>query len=60
MISIALLILRQEKKIQDRISLYTQLKKPILFCTTGLTNHELDDIKISLKKCLFLWLQIRH
>ena len=33
------------EKIQDRISLYTQLKKPVLFCTTGLTNHELEDIK---------------
>ena len=33
------------EKVQDRISLYQQLKKPILFCTTGLENEELTDIK---------------
>ena len=33
------------EKIQDRISLYKQLKKPVLFCTTGLISHELEDIK---------------
>ena len=33
------------ENIQDRISLYAKLKKPVLFCTTGLTNHELEDIK---------------
>ena len=33
------------EKIQDRISLYKQLKKPVLFCTTGLLSHELDEIK---------------
>ena len=32
-------------KIQDRISLYAKLKKPVLFCTTGLNGNELDEIK---------------
>ena len=33
------------EKVQDRISLYKKLKKPVLFCTTGLDNNELDDLK---------------
>ena len=33
------------EKVQERISLYAQLKKPVLFCTTGLESKELDDIK---------------
>ena len=32
------------EKVQDRISLYKKLKKPVLFCTTGLDNNELDDL----------------
>ena len=33
------------ENIQDRIALYAKLKKPVLFCTTGLNTNELDDIK---------------
>ena len=33
------------ENIQDRIILYAKLKKPVLFCTTGLNFNELDDIK---------------
>ena len=33
------------EKVQERIRLYAQLKKPVLFCTTGLESKELDDIK---------------
>ena len=33
------------ENIQDRIILYAKLKKPVLFCTTGLNSNELDDIK---------------
>ena len=33
------------ENIQDRIILYAKLKKPVLFCTTGLDSNELDGIK---------------
>ena len=33
------------EKIHDRISLYKQLKKPLLFCTTGLDSNVVEEIK---------------
>ena len=33
------------ENVQDRISLYEKLKKPVLFCTTGLESNALDGIK---------------
>jgi len=33
------------ENIQDRISLYAKLKKPVLFCTTGLDSNELDGVR---------------
>ena len=33
------------EKLLNRISLYEQLKKPVLFCTTGVEGKELDEVK---------------
>ena len=33
------------EKVEERIRLYERLKKPVLFCTTGLKSNELDGIR---------------
>ena len=47
------------ENIQDRIILYAKLKKPVLFCTTGLNSNELElgkgfDLKHSRAKNLYI------
>ena len=38
-------IIVSNEKIEERIRLYERLKRPVLFCTTGLKSNELDGIR---------------
>lgn len=43
------------EKVEERIRLYARLKRPVLFCTTGLKSNELEGIKnLSLEMPIFM------